>query len=151
MKKFIMGIDPGKSGGVAVLDIERKDEVFISKVTDMTYLDIANLIRAHKTALSMVYLEHVHAIPGRRMSSSSSFKFGTSYGFYLGVLCALQIPFTKVRPAVWMRAMSCLSKGDKNVTKRKAQELFPGLTITHATADALLIAEYGRQVESIGT
>jgi hypothetical protein len=38
-----------------------------------------------------------------------------------------------------------LSKGDKNVTKRKAQELFPSLKITHATADALLIAEYLRR------
>ena len=42
--------------------------------------------------------------------------------------------------------MSWLSKGDKNVTKSRAQELFPELKITHAIADALLIAEYGRRV-----
>jgi hypothetical protein len=31
------------------------------------------------------------------------------------------------------------------VSKRKAQELFPGIKVTHAIADALLIAEYNRR------
>ena len=39
------------------------------------------------------------------------------------------------------------SKGDKNVTKRRAQELFPGARVTHAVADALLLAEYCRRLE----
>jgi hypothetical protein len=38
-----------------------------------------------------------------------------------------------------------MSKGDKNVTKAKAQQLFTQLKITHATADALLIAEFARR------
>jgi hypothetical protein len=41
--------------------------------------------------------------------------------------------------------MQCLTKGDKNVSKAAAQRLWPKLKITHANADALLIAEYGRQ------
>jgi hypothetical protein len=41
-----------------------------------------------------------------------------------------------------------MTKGDKNITKRKAQELFPEIKITHAIADSLLIAEYGRRVWS---
>jgi hypothetical protein len=43
--------------------------------------------------------------------------------------------------------MQCLTGGDKNISKRRAQELFPSLKITHAVADALLIAEYGRRLE----
>jgi len=42
--------------------------------------------------------------------------------------------------------MGCMTKGDKNVSKRKAQELFPSMKVTHASADALLIAEYGRRM-----
>ncbi len=38
-----------------------------------------------------------------------------------------------------------LTKGDKNVSKRRAQELFPALKVTHAIADALLIAEFARR------
>jgi hypothetical protein len=41
-----------------------------------------------------------------------------------------------------------MTKGDKNVSKRKAQELFPQLKITHATADALLLAEFGRRAQN---
>jgi len=38
-----------------------------------------------------------------------------------------------------------MTGGDKNVSKRRAQELFPEIKITHAIADALLIAEYARR------
>jgi hypothetical protein len=41
--------------------------------------------------------------------------------------------------------MGCLTKGDKNVSKKRAQELFPSIKCTHATSDALLIAEYGNR------
>lgn len=76
---------------------------------------------------------------------ASSFRFGQSYGFLRGVLVACRVPFDQVTPAKWQRNLGCLSKGDKNVTKAKAQELWPELRITHAIADALLIAEYGRR------
>jgi hypothetical protein len=36
-----------------------------------------------------------------------------------------------------------MTKGDKNVSKRKAQELFPQIKVNHYIADALLIAAYG--------
>jgi hypothetical protein len=42
--------------------------------------------------------------------------------------------------------MGCLTKGDKNVSKRKAQELFPSTKVTHAIADSMLIAAYGRKM-----
>jgi len=76
---------------------------------------------------------------------SSTFKFGQSYGFLRGVLIASEIRFVEVRPQEWQKAMGCLSRGDKNVTKAKAQQLWPAQKITHATADALLLAEYFRR------
>jgi hypothetical protein len=59
----------------------------------------------------------------------------------------LKIPFEEVSPVKWQKVMGCLSKGDKNVTKAAAQRLFPDIKITHAIADALLIAEYGRRIK----
>ncbi len=61
------------------------------------------------------------------------------------MLIASRIPFEEVTPQKWQKTLSCLSRGDKNITKAKAQQLFPGLRVTHATADALLIAEYARR------
>lgn len=89
------------------------------------------------------YIERVHSMP--KQGVASSFTFGRSYGFLRGCLIASGIPFEEVTPQTWQKALGCLSRGDKNVTKAKAQQLFPSLKITHATADALLIAEYGRR------
>jgi hypothetical protein len=81
------------------------------------------------------------------MGVVSAFTFGNGYGHLEMALTAAGIPFERVRPQAWQKAMGCMSKGDKNVTKAKAQELFPHLKITHATADACLIAEYGRRLQ----
>jgi len=54
-------------------------------------------------------------------------------------------PAVDVYPMMWQAKMECLTGGNKNVSKHRAQELFPGVRITHAVADALLIAEYGRR------
>jgi len=88
-------------------------------------------------------LERVHAMP--KQGVSSTFKFGRSYGGLRMALAAARIPFDEATPGTWQRALGCLSGGDKNVTKRRAQELFPALRVTHAIADALLLAEFCRR------
>jgi hypothetical protein len=60
-------------------------------------------------------------------------------------LTAAGIPFTRVRPQIWQKELNCLTGGQKNITKQRAQELFPSIKVTHAIADALLIAKYGTQ------
>lgn len=93
-------------------------------------------------------LEKVHAMPGQGVTSM--FTFGKGYGFLRGCLSSGGIPFDDVTPQAWQKALGCLTKGDKNVSKAKAQQLFPHLKITHATADALLIGEYLRRREGGG-
>ena len=146
----IIGIDPGQGGGIARM-VEYSGAGFVVKTWPMpqTEKDIADLLADLVTELlwgasDAVYLERVHTMPGQGVASSG--KFMMHYGFLRGVLVALGIPFEEVSPLKWQRALGCLSGGDKNVTKQKAQQLFPHLTITHATADALLIAEYGRRL-----
>lgn len=75
---------------------------------------------------------------------ASSFKFGRSYGFLIGLLTGLRIPYEFVTPQKWQKAMGCLTHGDKNISKAAAQRRWPNEKWTHATADAGLIAEYGR-------
>jgi hypothetical protein len=83
-------------------------------------------------------------MPGQGVSSS--FKFGMSYGSLRMALIAHSIPFESVTPQAWQKSLHCLSGGDKNRTKARAQQLFPNQKVTHATADSLLIAEYIRRV-----
>lgn len=138
-----IGIDPGASGGIAIID--SSGEVLHCWKMPGTERDILECFSwaDHYTATFAV-IEKVHAMP--KQGVSSTFKFGMSYGFLRGCLVAAEIPFEAVAPGVWQKAMGCLSKGDKNVTKAKAQELFPSIKVTHAIADALLIAEYARRI-----
>jgi hypothetical protein len=79
------------------------------------------------------------------MGVVSAFTFGRGYGALRMALTMFDLHFEEVTPRQWQKAMACLTGGDKNVSKRRAQELFPALTITHAIADALLIAEFSRR------
>ena len=140
MTSFHIGIDPGSSGGIAVL--EGSGAVVLATAMPDTDRDLFELLQRW-TLQAHAYLEHVHAMP--KNGSQSAFKLGGSDGRIRMGLTAAQIPFDVVSPVKWQTAMQCRTKGDKNVSKRRAQELFPAQRVTHAVADALLIAEYGRR------
>jgi len=144
--KTILGIDPGKNGAIAwICDGKACVEKMPDTLQDLWELlnDIMSSCVSAGTDWrdSKAYLEQVSSSP--QMGVVSAFSFGNGFGHLEMALTAAGIPFTRVRPQVWQKALGCLTKGDKNVTKRKAQELFPSIKATHATADALLIAQYG--------
>lgn len=135
-----IGIDPGKTGGIVSIS---DDSICTIKLSNTEH-DVANSLQELILSDdSVATIELVHAMP--KQGVSSSFTFGRSYGFLIGLLTAYQVPYKFVTPQKWQKVMQCLSKGDKNVTKAAAQRLWPNITITHAVADALLIAEYGRK------
>ena len=141
----IIGIDVGTNGGIAwITDGKPCVEKMPGSLRDLWELicDITNHPRSTVDGRKYkAYLEQVHSSP--QMGVKSAFTFGNGFGHLEMALTAAGIPFERVRPQVWQKAMGCMTKGDKNVSKRKAQELFPSMKMTHATADALLIASYG--------
>lgn len=142
-----IGIDPGANGAIAWIT---NGKPCVEKMPD-TLQDLWELIdniRAQSSrplgvgeTKAKAYIEQVASSP--QMGVVSAFSFGRGYGNLEMALTAAGIPFERVRPQVWQKALGCMTKGDKNVTKRKAQELFPSLKATHWSSDALLIAEYG--------
>ncbi len=150
----VIGIDPGKTGGIAIQAIKREGiykttgkyisiEAFKMPETERDLWELMQVLDEWSHPIC-AFLERVHSMP--KQGVASSFKFGTNYGMLRAFLVAIEIPFELITPSVWQRKMGCLSKGDKNVTKARAQELFPKIKVTHAIADALLISEYGRRV-----
>lgn len=138
-----IGIDPGVGGGMAIIYPEY---IHLLSFRDKTEHDISQFLylwtgtnRDDQYAM----IEKVSSSP--QMGVVSAFTFGKSYGFLRGLLTGEEIPFEEVSPQKWQKAMGCMTKGDKNVSKAKAQQLFPQLKVTHAIADALLIAEYCRR------
>ena len=145
-----IGIDPGKSGSIAFIksDKDYNKELITTIRFNNTESDVAwafrDVLEEHTKCTLFASIEKVNSMPGQGVSST--FKFGQWYGFARGLLYAYQIPFEFVTPSKWQKHLGCLTKGDKNITKDKAQRLFPKEKIIHATADAILIAEYTRLV-----
>ena len=145
---LIIGIDPGHSGAVAWQNKGEHHAVPFKDMGDGEMLELFEGLGSHTFA----YLENVHSMPGQGVSST--FKFGVHFGKLKMALTAAGIGYETVAPSKWQKKMSCLSGGDKKITREKAGELFPRVNIsgrgikapTHAVADALLIAEYGRRV-----
>jgi crossover junction endodeoxyribonuclease RuvC len=146
MSRITIGIDPGANGAIAWIDERGKScvEKMPDTLQDLWELvcDITNFPRSAIDGRKYkAYIEQVSSSP--QMGVVSSFSFGRGYGNLEMALTAAGIPFERVRPQVWQKAMGCMTKGNKNISKAKAQELFPDKKIIHATADALLIALYG--------
>lgn len=144
-----IGIDPGAHGAIAYVSdgspdgFPCHDTHEFAKHTPLEWFEWLVWVRNTFPQVHCL-IERVSAMP--RQGVSSTFKFGYQAGMCEAYVSAAGIPYEFVTPATWQRAMKCLSHGDKNVTKRAAQALFPGpIRITHGNADALLIAEYARR------
>ena len=136
------GIDPGANGGIAVATATGEYLAWRMPGRDD---EIAKLIRAiaGDYAPELWAIEHVHAMPGNGVVST--FKFGRAFGFLLGVIHALDLPFVLVSPQRWQAALGISSHGDKRITKAAAAQLKTDGPVTHATSEAILIAEYCRR------
>lgn len=142
--KIAIGIDPGQNGSIAFIPDDNPSKAWAEKMPE-TLADLWATVDNVGYDYCSIHccLESVHSMPGQGVASS--FKFGRGFGTLEMALTAAKIPFTYVTPQKWQKALECLTKGDKNVSKAKAQQLFPHLKITHAIADGLLISEYCRR------
>ena len=151
LENLIVGIDPGKSGGMAV--IKRSINDYGAKI--ITAHNCPDTIEEMVAFISMLrnetpyitcYLEKVHAFPtdGR----SSAFKFGMNYGIWNGILCAFGIKTELVSPRTWQITFGELPK-QKQERKRRLKQIATeksGVKATLRTADALCIALYGYDI-----
>lgn len=157
----ILGIDPGMSGGMVLLDEGGKimNKYAISKVGKfIDMIRIKNEMRQLKYDADHTFLELVSARPGQGVSGM--FKFGQVYGFLLGMLCDNEMPYTIVTPPKWMSVIHTGISRNLEPKKRSvicAQQLFPkedlrateNCRVPHlGIVDALLIAEYGRRTRT---
>ena len=142
--KLHIGIDPGASGGIAFIPDNNPAKAWTVKMPE-TLADLWDVLDGvgFDSTDHHACLEKVHSMPGQGVASS--FKFGQGFGHLEMALTAARIPFSYITPQKWQKELQCLTGGDKNVSKARAQQLFPHLKITHALADALLIAEYCRR------
>ena len=159
---YAIGVDPGLSGALAVLDpagafVAVHDtptltlRVARGRRADYDLPGMAALLGLYAAPGVHVLIEEAQAMPGQGVRSM--FTTGYGFGVWLGVLAALRMPYTRVRPGVWKKACS-LGK-DKEAARLRAQQLFPAANLRrkrdHGRAEALLLGWYGCQQPSFVT
>ncbi len=146
---MILGVDPGKSGGWAILTPEGA-RVGVMPLAGKD-LDLGALAVAWRGA-SYAVVEAVHSMPGQGVASC--FSFGRSFGSVLGVLAGIGVPVELVTPQAWKKLILPGTLKDKDAAIAWCRRVHPGVSLIpnerarvphDGIADALCIAEYGRR------
>ena len=151
----IIGIDPGLSGAIAVLENNKVLNMFDMPVMsegkkNKRQLNSALLVALIKENIEnskevSVVVEQVNAMPGQGVTSM--FNFGQTFGAIKGVCAALQLPIFFVRPSKWKKHFE-LIKASKDSSRTKTIEMYPHLSNQLSKkkdvnkSDAILIARY---------
>jgi len=147
---LIVGIDPGLTGAVAVLDPAGE----LERLADLPVIRDGRLAWVNGGALQSILMEVLQGRPARaivervsampRQGVASAFTFGVTFGSILAVLQARCIAIELVTAAVWKRGLGLSS--DKRASLDKARLLYPGAELRLAKhegrAEALLLAHY---------
>ena len=108
---IIIGIDPGLSGAIAILDDKKVLSIFEMPVMaegkknkrQLNSAQLVNIIRENikKNEEAVVVVEQVNAMPGQGVTSM--FNFGQTFGAIKGVCAALNLSIFFVRPSKWKK------------------------------------------------
>lgn len=140
-----IGIDPGKSGALAIIESDGTVSTFL--FDKEAYL--RELLRVDETD-AICCLEHVNSLP--HDGHNVSFNFGENFGWIQGILDAYKIPYELVRPQKWKKEFSITK--DKNMSIAVCKRLFPNVSLlptprcrkdNDGLAEAILMAEFARR------
>ena len=151
----VIGIDPGLSGAVAILENNKVINIFdIPVMTEgkknkrqlnsalLVSLIKENTINQEEVA---VVVEQVNAMPGQGVTSM--FNFGQTFGALKGICAALELPIFFVRPSKWKKHFELINSS-KDASRTKAIEMYPKLSNQLSKkkdvnkSDAILIARF---------
>lgn len=153
MSKLSVGIDPGKSGGMAyILDVGDETYEKVLPYSDENLLNFSAEVRVYMKEVqsTVTCLEKVGAMPGQGVTSM--FTFGRGYGFIEGVWQALSIPYQLIPPQMWKKEFSLNT--DKQKSIQVCKRLFPNTSLLASErcrkdhdgmAEALLMAVYAKR------
>ena len=153
----IIGIDPGLSGAIAILDDLKIFDIYDMPIMsegkkNKNQLNSAQLVNIIKKNIisngdTFLIVEQVSAMPGQGVTSM--FNFGQTFGSIKGICAALNLPIFFVRPAKWKKHFDLINSS-KDASRTKVIEMYPSISSRLSKkkdvnkADAILIARYFR-------
>lgn len=155
---FTIGIDPGSSGAIAVLDSLNPDSIALLDLKKHSIFEISSWLTARyknieyeEEAIVKIWVEDIHSMYG--MSAKSNFGFGRNLGIVLTISEMLTgVTPDMVAPKVWQKYIGVTAKGKaiKRQVANIAQHLYPQAELhgkkgglLDGRSDALMIAYYG--------
>ena len=151
----IIGIDPGLSGAIAILENNKVEKIFDIPVMpegkkNKRQLNSAQLVKLLRNNISKnedvsVVVEQVNAMPGQGVTSM--FNFGQTFGAIKGVCAALELPIFFVRPSKWKKHFELINSS-KDASRTKVIEMYPSFSKQLEKkkdvnkSDAILIARF---------
>jgi len=151
----IIGIDPGLSGAIAVLDNNKVLKIYDMPIMaegkkNKRQLNSAQLVNIIKENIKNyeeinVVVEQVNAMPGQGVTSM--FNFGQTFGAIKGVCAALNLPIFFIRPSKWKKYFELINSS-KDSSRTKAIEMYPYIASQLSKkkdvnkSDAILIARF---------
>ncbi len=153
--KVVIGIDPGVTGAIAVLNAENRSIVELvdmptapdrnGRKQKVSGSGIARLLNPYpKDSVQRVFLERVSAMPGQGVTSM--FNFGRAFGAAESAIAALSLPLSYVTPQQWKRSARLIGQ-HKDASRGRVLDLYPDADVRrkkdNGRADAVLIALYG--------
>ena len=151
----IIGIDPGLSGGIAILENNKVKELFDMPVMadgkknkrQLNSALLAQLVKENIKDIenTIMVVEQVNAMPGQGVTSM--FNFGQTFGAIKGICAALNLPIFFVRPAKWKKHFELINSS-KDASRTKVIEMYPSIAEKLSRkkdvnkSDAILIARF---------
>ena len=152
---IIIGIDPGLSGAIAILENNKVLNIFDIPVMSegkknkrqLNSALLASLLRENITKNDevAVVVEQVNAMPGQGVTSM--FNFGQTFGAIKGICATLDLPIFFVRPSKWKKHFELINSS-KDSSRTKAIEMYPSISDQLSKkkdvnkSDAILIARF---------
>lgn len=147
---MIVGIDPGFSGAIAMIDSQGA----IVELFDMPILMVGKRRELDEVVINSffasqdikhIYIEKAQSMPAQGVAST--FRYGASYGILRGICVGQGIPYTLVHPKTWKKeTMRDMQKG-KEASIVRVGQLYPAFKLTrkkdHGKADSILLALFG--------
>ena len=144
----IIGIDPGLSGGIAIVkdrDVLATYEMPIVKFGTKKVLDCQSIKKIFEDWRTLphgtsIVIERVHAMP--KQGVASMFTFGQGFGILQGLSSGLGIPYEFVMPKTWQKVLDGI---DKTLGKKRSvvycKGKYPSFAdLTDGESDAICIA-----------
>lgn len=144
-----IGIDPGAKGAMALIGpfiIGGPDAPEIIPFEQGRYIKRLKALK-ESGEKCVCCIEAVHSITGQGIASS--FRFGVSYGWLLGMLDSIGIPYQPITPQKWKKEFGLTS--DKAQSVEVCKRLYPGVNLLRTErsrkeddgmAEAVLMATY---------